>query len=177
MFGARKKLIRAVLAVILLADVALIAVNWKLSTEPRSSRSDLNLLKKQHALLAADVARGEAIRKNLPSVEKQCDTFFQENLRPAGTGYSSIIADWGQLARSAGIQAEDISFSQRSTDQNGVVEVAIGTSVDGDYAGLVRFINALQHSDTFYILDGLSLAAGSSGQLKLNMQLRTFFRT
>jgi hypothetical protein len=50
--------------------------------------------------------------------------------------------------------------------------------VDGDYPSVVRFINDLEHSDTFYVLDGLSLASsGSGGQLKLNLQLRTYFRT
>jgi hypothetical protein len=50
--------------------------------------------------------------------------------------------------------------------------------VSGDYSSVVRFVNNLEHSDTFYVLDGLALAAnGSGGQLRLNLQLRTYFRS
>ena len=128
-------------------------------------------------MLAADVARGDQIRKDLPAVEKQCDVFFQQNLRPAATGYSAIIADWAALAHGAGIHSENIAFSQHAAEKNGVIEVQIATSVNGNYPSLVHFINALQHSDTFYVLDGLSLAPESAGELKLNLQVRTFFRT
>ena len=58
-----------------------------------------------------------------------------------------------------------------------MVEVDIGATVDGEYSGIVRFINGLEHSDTFYVLDGLTLAAGSTGGLRLNLRLRTYFRT
>jgi Tfp pilus assembly protein PilO len=174
---SKKRIIRWVLAAVLVLDLALIVINWKVAVAPRASASEIVLLKRQHALLAADVARGDQIRKELPAVEKQCDAFVQQNLRPVGSGYSSIISDWGMLAKDAGIQAENISFRQHTADKSGVVEVEISTSVNGDYAGVVRFINALQHSGTFYLLDGLSLAAGSAGELKLNLALRTYFRT
>jgi Tfp pilus assembly protein PilO len=174
---SKKRIIRWVLATVLVVDLALIVINWKLAAAPRASASEITLLKRQHALLAADVARGDQIRKDLPAVEKQCDVFVQENLRPVGSGYSSIISDWAMLAKGAGIQAEGISFRQHAPDKSGVVEVEISTSVNGDYAGVVRFINALQHSGTFYLLDGLSLGAGSAGELKLNLALRTYFRT
>ena len=58
-----------------------------------------------------------------------------------------------------------------------MVEIEISTVVDGDYASLVRFINGLEHSNNFYVLDNLALAAGSAGVLKLNLQLRTYFRS
>jgi len=166
-----------VLGTVLVADLALLVINWKVAIGPRASMSEITLLKRQHALLAADVSRGDQIRKELPVVEQQCDKFVQQNLRPVGSGYSAIISDWGALAKGAGIQADSIAFRQHAADKSGVVEVEISTSVNGDYASLVHFINALQHSDTFYLLDGLSLGAGSAGELKLNLEVRTYFRT
>jgi Tfp pilus assembly protein PilO len=170
-------LIRWLLGAVLVADLMLAAVNWKLAASPHAPASELALLKRQRALLAADIARGDQIRKDLPAVEKQCDTFVQKTLPPVGNGYSSIISGWGALAKGAGIHSENISFRQHAADKSGVVEVEISTAVDGNYSSLVRFINALQHSDTFYVLDGLSLAAGSAGELKLNLALRTYFRS
>ena len=58
-----------------------------------------------------------------------------------------------------------------------MVEVEIASVVNGDYSSVVRFINGLEHSDNFYVLEGLALAAGSAGELRLNLHLRTYFRS
>ena len=170
-------MIRWLLGVIVLADVVLLAISWRMATAPGAPQAQLKSLELEHKLLAADVARAELIRKNLPAVEKQSDDFFHDQFRPARTGYSAVADDLGALARTAGIRTEGLSFHQRAMEKRGVTEVDIGTTVDGDYLSIVRFINGLQRSETFYILDSLSLAAGSTGQVKLNLQLRTFFRT
>jgi Tfp pilus assembly protein PilO len=173
----KKNSIRWVLGAVLALDLILAGINWQMAASPGTSRDALLLLRRQHSLLQADTARAELIRNQLPEIEQQGDLFFTSNLRPSGTGYSSLVSDLGSLAAASGLQAENYAFRQHQPDKRGVMEVEIGTVVNGDYASVVRFINGLERSDTFYVLDGLSLAAGSSGQLRLNLQLRTYFRT
>jgi Tfp pilus assembly protein PilO len=169
-----KTIIRAILGIIVTVDIILAGINWA----TRTPQSELNALKREHALMAADITRAETIRTTLPAVEQQCDKFFKQNFRPITSGYSSVISDFGSLSRGAGLQAGNLSFHQHEGDKRGVTEVDISAVVDGDYSSVVRFVNDLEHSDTFYVLDGLSLAAsGSGGQLKLNLQLRTYFRS
>jgi Tfp pilus assembly protein PilO len=172
-----KLLIRWLIGAVLAIDLVLLVVNWRLNAQPATPRVELNLLRKQHALLAADVARAQQIRNEMPRIEQQSETFFNQNLQPAGTGYSSVVSDFGTLTRDAGLQAEHISFRQHPADKRGVVEVEISSVVNGDYPSVVRFINGLEHSDNFYVLEGLELAAGSAGELRLNLQLRTYFKT
>lgn len=173
-----KIIIRAILGIVLGADLILAGVNWQMADANRTPQSELNALKREHALMAADIARAETIRTTLPAIEQQCDTFFHQNFRPLSSGYSSVISDIGTLSRGAGLQAGNLSFHQHEPDKRGVTQVDIFAVVDGDYSSVVRFVNDLQHSDTFYVLDGLSLASGGSGgQLKLNLQLRTYFRS
>ena len=162
---------------VLLVDLVLADLNWQLATAPHTAKADVDLLKRQNALLAADVTRAEAIRKQLPAIDEQCDTFFKQNLPPAESGYSSLIASLGSLTTSAGLRADGFTSHQDVPDKRGVVTVEITTSVNGDYPSVVRFIDGLEHSDTFYVLEGLSLAPDSAGQLKLALQLRTYFRT
>jgi Tfp pilus assembly protein PilO len=173
-----KAIIRALLGIVVAADIILAGISWQMADATRAPQSALNALKRQHALMAADINRAEVIRKTLPEVEQQCDDFFKKNFRPAGSGYSAVVENFGSLSRHAGLQTENLNFHQHESDKRGISEVQISAVVDGDYSSVVRFINELQHSDTFYVLDGLSLAAsGSGGQLKLNLQLRTYFRT
>jgi Tfp pilus assembly protein PilO len=173
-----KTAIRVILAILVAVDITLAAFSWKMAAANHAPQSELIALKRKHNLMAADITRAETIRTTLPAVEQQCDSFFHQNLRPVASGYSSVISDFGSLTRGAGLQAGNLTFHQHEADKRGVTQVDIFAVVDGDYSSVVRFINNLQHSDTFYVLDGLSLAAGgSAGQLKLNLQLRTYFRT
>ena len=173
-----KIIIRAILGVVIAVDIVLAGINWQMADANRTPQSELIALKREHALMAADITRAETIRTTLPAVEQQCDSFFHQNFRPISSGYSSVISDIGSLSRGAGLQAGNLSFHQHEPDKRGVTQVDIFAVVDGDYSSVVRFVNDLQHSDTFYVLDGLSLAGGGSGgQLKLNLQLRTYFRT
>jgi Tfp pilus assembly protein PilO len=174
-----KTIVRALLGIFVAIDIALAGINWQMADANRTPQSELNALKREHALMATDVTRAETIRTTLPAVEQQCDTFFQQNFRPVASGYSSVISDFGSLSRGAGLQAENLNFRQHEADKRGVREVDISAVVEGDYSSVIRFVNDLQHSDTFYVLDGLSLAStGTSvAQLRLNLQLRTYFRS
>ena len=172
-----QKLIRWLLGAVLIADLALAAVNWQIDAAPRDPQDELRLLRQQHALLAADVARAQQIRVNLPAVELHSGAFFQQQIAPSQSGYSALIENLGALAGAAGVRTGNVTFRQGAPDKRGVVEVEIGASVNGDYPNIVRFINGLEHSDTFYVLDGLTLAADTSGGLGLNLRLRTYFRT
>ncbi|HTC65335.1 MAG TPA: GspMb/PilO family protein [Candidatus Saccharimonadales bacterium] len=173
----RNNVIRAALAIILIADAALIGIQWKLNNSPHVQTSDLTrltLLEKQYR---ADNTRLERFRTELPADEKQWDEFFNTHFHPAGAGYSAISEDLGDLSRTAGLRSDSISFHQHAPDARGLMQVDITTAVEGDYDNLVQFLNKLEHSDNFYVLDSLALAPSTVGKLRLNMQLRTYFRT
>jgi Tfp pilus assembly protein PilO len=173
----RNNVIRAALAVILIADAGLIGIQWKLNNSPHVQTSDLTrltLLEKQYR---ADNTRLERFRTELPADEKQWDEFFNSHFHPAGAGYSAISEDLGTLSRTAGLRSDSISFHQHPADARGLMQVDIATAVEGDYDNLVQFLNKLEHSDNFYVLDSLTLAPSTVGKLRLNMQLRTYFRT
>jgi hypothetical protein len=173
----RNNMIRWVLAVILLADVVLIGVQWRLNSSPHVQLGELNRLGMMEKQYRADNARLERFKTELPIDEKQWDEFFTTHFHPAAAGYSAISEDLGALSRSAGLRSDTISFHQHLADARGLMQVDITTAVEGDYDSLVQFLNKLEHSDNFYVLDSLTLASSSVGKLRLNVQLRTYFRT
>ncbi|HEV7968304.1 MAG TPA: hypothetical protein VGP19_12075 [Candidatus Acidoferrales bacterium] len=173
----RNNVIRAVLAVILIADAVLLGVHWKLNDSPHVQPVELNRLMMMEKQYRADNARLERFKTELPADEKQWDEFFTTHFHPAGAGYSAISEDLGGLSSSAGLRSDAISFHQHTPDARGLIQVDIATAVEGDYDNLVQFLNKLEHSENFYVLDSLALANGSVGKLRLNVQLRTYFRT
>jgi Tfp pilus assembly protein PilO len=173
----RNNLVRWVLAGVLLADAVLIGVQWRLNSSPHVQPGELNRLGMMEKQYRADNARLERFKTELPADEKQWDEFFTTHCHPAGAGYSAISEDLGDLSRSAGLRSDSIAFHQHPPDARGLMQVDISTAVEGDYDSLVQFLNKLEHSDNFYVLDSLALASSSVGKLRLNVQLRTYFRT
>jgi len=172
----RKNLIRWVLGVALAIDLVLLLISLRPSSSPQEQKADVDRLQRQHDLLAADVLRATKIQQRLPQIQRECDDFFAKELRPASSGYSSIVDDLGALAREAGLKTNAVTFRQHEVSNRGVVEVEVAATVEGDYPSLVSFINGLERSSNFYLLDNLQLAS-STGTLKLNLQLRTYFRS
>jgi hypothetical protein len=173
----RKTIVLWALIVIVGIDVLLGGVIWKLNQTPRVPTSELRRLDLLEKSYRADNARLEKFRAELPADEKQWDAFFTAHFRPAGAGYSAISADLGGLSQSAGLRTDGISFREHNPDGRGLVEIEITTAVEGDYENVIHFLDKLEHSQNFYVLDSLALASSSAGKLRLNLQLRTYFRT
>jgi type IV pilus assembly protein PilO len=174
-----KKGVTAALALLFALDLALVIFVWQGGREgTEQKRVQRDRLELQAKLLKADVARGEKIKASLPQVGKDCDGFYQSDFLPASSGYSAVVADLTEITRKAGLKTGSVSFAQKELKDHGVTQVVVKTTVEGDYPALIEFIHALERSKNFYLLDNLSLASGgSSPGIKLNLDLRTFFRT
>jgi Tfp pilus assembly protein PilO len=173
-----KKLILCALGVLLVADLVLVFVLWQSTREGvESMRAQLGRLQTEAKLLKADVARGDAIRASLPKVGKDCDAFYHDAFLDAAGGYSAIEEDLGTIATKAGLRTASIVFGQKEVKDRGVILVTVSDSVEGDYPAIIQFINGLERSKYFYLLNDLHLDTASAGAIRLHLELRTFFRT
>lgn len=173
-----RRWVRRGLAVLLAADVVLLLVVWRSARlHPATEIQDLELLRERHRVMGQDVARAQDIRRRLPAVEKQCNAFFAERLLPAASGYSAVVADLGKIAAEVGLPANNITYKQRDVERRGVVEVEVTATVEGDYPSLAKFINGLERSDRLYLLDSFALVSAREKTIKLNLSLRTYFRS
>lgn len=165
------------LALLLLLDLALVFVRWQSAQAgPQAMRQERTRLQTQARLLKADVDRAKGIQQHMPDVGKECDRFYQEDLLSASSGYSALVADLGEIAGKAGLRTSGLSFKQRDLKERGVTEVDISASVEGDYPAIIHFINGLERSKKFYLMNDLGLDSQSTGGIRLKLELRTYFR-
>lgn len=173
-----KKGIAAALLLLVAADLALIVVLWQIGQNgPEVMRDRIARLTEQSKLLHADVQRGRKIRAALPLAGRQCDAFYDKNFFDSATGYSHIEADLNSISSDAGVRTSGLQFKQRPVKGRGVTEVEVSTKVSADYPSLIRFINGLERSPDFYLLDGLALHSAQGGTVDLDLDLHTYFRT
>lgn len=171
-----KRAVRLALGVVLLLDLGLLIYLWRAGAVPAAQAEERAALRLLHEQLGSDVRRAQTIRASLPAVQRDCDTFFSEQFLDAARGYSAVVADLGAIARRAGVTASGVRFSQREIEARGVVEVTVDAVAEGDYGSLVRFINGIERSENFYLLESLALGSTAAGRIKLNLGLKTYFR-
>src|SRR6267143_5079221 len=174
-FTARKRIILGGVAILVLADVALAAYSWQLSSAPHATQHRVQEITQQD-LLRADIRRAQAIRDSIPAIQKDCDR-FEQSLFPASSGYSAVRSELGAIARKSGSRLADLSFKPTDIANRGMTEVVIDATVDGDYKSVIGFLNALQRSNNHYVVDALTLASDNSNQthayvLKVVLQLK-----
>ncbi len=173
-----KTIVIVALAVLVAADIAVGVFLWRSSRQSSADmRTEVGHLKVEAMLREADIARGRKIRASLPQVGKDCNAFYETNFLSPSTGYSTIDADLSSIADKAGLRISDTAYQEAGTQTHGVKEIAITTSVDGSYASVIRFINGLEQSKNFYLLNDLQLTSAKGGAIKLNLKLRTFFKS
>jgi Tfp pilus assembly protein PilO len=173
-----KRWVRLALGIVLVLDAVLLYANWSATgAGPQALARQRLDLRQQDKLLGADVRRVAAIRERLSDVQRQADQFYADEFLQPATGYSMIVADLNEISGKAGLHLSRVDFKERPLESRGVTEITVTTSVEGDYANLVRFINGLERTENFYLLENISLAASTAGSIKLNLQLRTYFRS
>jgi hypothetical protein len=166
------------LSALLAADIGLALFLWQGGqADPAALRAERDRLALKAKLIRADIERGERIRASLPRAGKECNDFYHDSFLPADTGYSLIESDLGTIAHETGVRTTGFSFKRSDAKEKGAIEIQINATVDADYPSLVHFINGLERSKNFYLLDSLRLTSGAAGGIKLALELHTYFRS
>ena len=175
-FLLKKNLFLGAIAVLVVADGLLGFYAMRLSGE--SPQQELAADKNEMKLLRADVNRALAIQKNMPVIKADCERFETSLLR-GSSGYSAVSDELAEIAKSSGVQVSSLGFNSKDIPGKNLLEIGLEATVSGDYKGVVRFLNGLQQSKNYYIVDGLTLASGGGGDapgaLRVALHLRSYF--
>lgn len=182
MIGRRigwKRWVQIGLAILLVADAGLAVERWRMNVAASEQQLQLRAvrLRAEVAALRSNLARARKVEQGIPEIATECDRFYDQQLLGPSQGYAALVADLGDIAQKAGLQTSGVRFSQKSEGKHGVTEVDATAVIQGNYDSLIRFINGLERSKNFYVLESLQLASSTKGQVKLNIRLHTYFRT
>jgi hypothetical protein len=183
-FKVKKTVILSVLALLLAADAALAYYNSRIESKAQDTEFALKAETLHLNFMKEDVARATRIKADRPNVEKYLDQ-FETTLPPQGKGYSVLSQELDDIAHETHIQVQDTKFHQKEMSGRNLDEIEIEATLNGDYTGIVRFLNRLQRSPNTYVVDSLGLESEkstgpgnqtASGSIKLSLKLRSYFR-
>ncbi len=179
-FTLQKRAILIVLGLLLAADIGLAAYSWKLAASPQTPQAEFDAQNLQLKLIRGDIKSKQYIKDHMPATRKDCDE-FEKSLPPENMSSSLISANLDEIAKKSGLQIASLTFKPKEIPNRRMAEVSIDATVSGDYGSVVRFVNGLQRSDKFYIIDSLTLASDAqnhapTGAIRVGLRLRTYFR-
>jgi Tfp pilus assembly protein PilO len=179
-FTLQKRAILIVLGFLLAADLGLAIYSWRLSSSPQTPQREFDEQITKLSILKGDIKSAQLIKDNMPATRKDCEK-FEQSLIAESTSSSSITAELDEIAKKAGLHIDAQTNRQKEVPNRSVIEMSIEATVSGDYGSVVRFVNGLQRSQRFYVLDGLQLATdtqsqAATGPIRVGLHIRTYFR-
>ena len=169
-----RRLLVGVAVVLLIACGAAVAVLLSPVGRGKDVRQqEYNLVREEYQSKLRENGPVRDIDKRLTDARKQTDQFLDERIPNRYSEMSDVI---GKLANENHVQVSTIHYDAKDTEIAGLQQININTQITGDYNNQMRFINALERSKTFFVIDSVNLAGSESGAVRLDMRLETFKR-
>lgn len=166
-----------ILGVLLLANAA-IAV---LVVRPKALRyrelTDLSSPQRQAvAKRETEVNQKEAYRAALEKARDDMKHLAADVLSTRQRRMIGVQLEVTTMARKFGIASDRVQYENPSEDKDALERFAIVVPLTGGYSSLRKFIQAVESSDNFLVIERVALGTGkSSDQVELHITLATYF--
>ncbi|MBI4479271.1 MAG: type 4a pilus biogenesis protein PilO [Acidobacteria bacterium] len=138
-------------------------------------RDDISRLTAEQRAAQLQVQKFTQLRSKMQDAVHNEQEFAQANFLPRSTAFSQMLTDLERLATENQLQRGDITYTLNATDnQLGWVNVDVSLVVEGDYSNLVGFLNELEQSKLFWIVESLTVSGKAGQKLHLNLQAATY---
>jgi Tfp pilus assembly protein PilO len=99
---------------------------------------------------------------------------FYKNRFPSQN--SEILAEVGKLASENSVVIEQGRYKPSDEINIGLQRIEMEYDLSGNYSSLARFINALERSQMFFIINSITLNGEPQGTVKLSVKLETYLK-
>jgi type IV pilus assembly protein PilO len=170
----RQRLMIAIGGLVLIDIIALVVLFSPLVGSEKDRLEELDQLRVQSRQKQMEVERVGDIDKKIVLASQQIDTFYKDRLSARD---SSVSESLSKLASQSGVKLEQVKYTPADKDTVGLLPVEVEANLTGDYPQLARFLNSLERSQLFFIVDSVDLGGEQNNIVKLQMKLRTFVKT
>jgi len=174
-------LVRAGLGVLVVANIiaALIAFKpWGGSAEDLAREQAS--LQQQLTAMQARLAQTKALVGKAERARQEGDGFLAEYTTDRRTTFSTIFAELERVCHEAGVQPKPASYELDSVEGSDTLyQMSISAAYEGSYTSLTKFVNLLDKSPRFLIIESLTAAPQQSNTgdlLSVTIKLDTFVR-
>jgi Tfp pilus assembly protein PilO len=172
-------IVRAVLGILLLANLVAAAIAFKpFGGGADDLRRDRRALQQQLAQLQAQVNKNRKLVQKIETARSQGDQFLAKYFTDRRVVTSTIQGELVQIAKDAGITYQPTTWTPEiieGSDTLGMMTINAGCQ--GTYAALSKFVNLVDKSPRFLIIESMVAAPQQTGQiLNVTIKVDTFVK-
>ncbi|MBM3735672.1 MAG: hypothetical protein FJW39_07780 [Acidobacteria bacterium] len=170
---------KVVLGVLLVANIAAF---FLLVRPPGGSLADLDAqlqsLRRQAVDQRQAVGKSKALLAKMEAARAEQVQFMDASFMDRQTTSSTILTEIGQAAKEAGLSPKEHSFLIEAVDGSDTISMmTITANYEGSYGNLIRFVNLVDRSRRFLIMDSIQAAPlQERGKLAARFKINTFVR-
>ncbi len=121
-----------------------------------------------------EMARREGQVATVEATRSRVASLYREGFATERERLTDLIREVKDLADRSGLPPGSISYPEEQLEQYGLVEKSLVFTVEGNYTQLRRLINQLETTDTFVVLESISLSEATPN-LRIDLRLSTLF--
>lgn len=163
----------AVLLLLILLNVTLavrLVFSWN-----RAKAGDVAQIEERQSEYRAMQLKTKPLRgldKKIQQAKMDQQAFYSKRFP---TTDSEVLKELGARAVKNNVLLARAQYTYGKPNQ-GIVELQVDTSLSGDYASTVRFINGLERDRIFFLIRDIALNGQQNGVVSLRMRLATYLR-
>ena len=170
---------RAVLGVLLLANLVTAVIAFKpFGGGADDLRRDRNILQQQLAQLKTQAAKKKVLVEKIETARSQGDQFLSKYFTQRRVVTSTIQGELVQIARDAGVTYQPTTWNIDPIEGSDTLAMmTINAGCQGTYAALSKFVNLVDKSPRFLIIESMVAAPQQTGQvLNVTVKVDTFVK-
>jgi hypothetical protein len=122
----------------------------------------------------------KALEQNAAQVKassEELNLFYGERLSSENVRLTDILREVRDMATRAGLAPKNINYGKEEIDDHGLLRRSLEFAVEGSYLEFRRFVNLLELSDSFLVLErvGLRDTDDSGSNLRIGLRVSTLF--
>jgi len=171
--------VRAVLGVLLAANLAAAVIAFKpFGGGADDLRRDRQQLQQQLAQLQAQVKHGRNIAAKVQIARTEGDKFLDAYVTDRRVVTSTLDSELFRMAKEAGVGLLPTTLNMEPIEGSDTLSmVTINTNCTGTYANLVKFVNQVDKSSRFLIIESMTaVQQQSGGNLSVTLKIDTFIK-
>jgi Tfp pilus assembly protein PilO len=115
------------------------------------------------------------LRQKVQDATKNEQLFAQKNFLPRQSAFSAMLSDLERLAKDNRLEPGDVNYKlDEKSNQLGWTNVSAGLTLEGAYPDLLKFLNQLEKSELFWIIEGLEVSGATGAGLRLKLEASTY---
>jgi len=171
--------VRAVLGLLLLANLVAAAIAFKpFGGSADDLRRDRNTLQQQLQQLQTQVAKNKKLVEKVETARREGDRFLTTYFTDRRVVTSTIQGELVQIAKDAGITYQPTTWTLEPIEGSDTLAMmTINAGCQGTYAALSKFVNLVDKSPRFLIIESMVAAPQQTGQiLNVTIKFDTFVK-